>query len=149
MLFHGHCCLPLGTGFCNALFVHRHDKLLTLVGTFLTQGKAFSIPTVFSWDGNISPDSVLPSILLLLVVIVAVAIVVTVFLVVVVGEGWANEFHHDKASSVRVPVANFTLQSSIQLLQRNTDSVRSNQQMRPTTPSVPLKLKGWQLINSL
>ncbi|GKD86505.1 hypothetical protein Tco_1357659 [Tanacetum coccineum] len=26
--------------------------------------------------------------------------------------GWANEFHQDKASSVRVPVANFTLQSS-------------------------------------
>ncbi|GJT31657.1 hypothetical protein Tco_0922076 [Tanacetum coccineum] len=28
-------------------------------------------------------------------------------------EGWANEFHQDKASSVRVPVANFTLQSSV------------------------------------
>ncbi|GJS07392.1 hypothetical protein Tco_0364188 [Tanacetum coccineum] len=63
--------------------------------------------------------------------------------------GWANEFHQDKASSVRVPVANFTLQSSVQLLRENTDSVRSNQRMRPTTPFVPLKLKGWQLINSL
>ncbi|GKG06779.1 hypothetical protein Tco_0329748, partial [Tanacetum coccineum] len=62
---------------------------------------------------------------------------------------WANEFHQDKASSVRVPIANFTLQSSIQLLQENTDSVHSNQRMRPTSPSVPLKLKGWQLINSL
>ncbi|GKA98948.1 hypothetical protein Tco_0826885, partial [Tanacetum coccineum] len=103
MLFHGHCCLPLGTGFCNALFLHRHDKLLTLVasyfqwlalcfcssfasltlnsarscvmqGAFLTQGKASSIPAIFSWGGSISPDSFLPSILLLLVIIVAVAI---------------------------------------------------------------------------
>ncbi|GKD91016.1 hypothetical protein Tco_1366523, partial [Tanacetum coccineum] len=127
-----------------------HDKLRILVGAFLTQGKASSIPTVFSWGDNISPDGFLPSILLLLVIIVAIAIVVTVILVVVlVGEGWANEFHQDKASSVRVPVVNFTLQSLVQLLRRNTDLVRSNQRMRPTTPSVPLKLKGWQLINSL
>ncbi|GKF60678.1 hypothetical protein Tco_0177464, partial [Tanacetum coccineum] len=56
--------------------------------------------------------------------------------------GWANEFHQDKASSVRVPVANFTLQSSIQLQRRNTDLVRLNQRMRPITPSVPLKLKA-------
>ncbi|GJX89934.1 hypothetical protein Tco_0343260 [Tanacetum coccineum] len=28
--------------------------------------------------------------------------------------GWVNEFHQDKASSTRVPVANFTLQSSVQ-----------------------------------
>ncbi|GKF08890.1 hypothetical protein Tco_0043114 [Tanacetum coccineum] len=56
---------------------------------FLTLGKASSIPTIFSWGGNISPDSFLPSILLLLVIIVAVVIVVvvTVVLVVVVGEG--------------------------------------------------------------
>ncbi|GKC36429.1 hypothetical protein Tco_1048813 [Tanacetum coccineum] len=56
-------------------------------GAFLTQGKASSIPTIFSWGDSISPDSFLPSILLLLVIIVAVAIVVTVILVVVVGEG--------------------------------------------------------------
>ncbi|GKF59123.1 hypothetical protein Tco_0175909, partial [Tanacetum coccineum] len=62
---------------------------------------------------------------------------------------WVNEFHQDKASSVKVPAANFTLQSSVQLLRENTDLVRLNQRMRPTTPSVPLKLKGWQLINSL
>ncbi|GJV54222.1 hypothetical protein Tco_1449963 [Tanacetum coccineum] len=62
---------------------------------------------------------------------------------------WANEFHQDKASSVRVSLANFTLQSSIQLLQENTNSVRSNQRIRPTAPSVPLKLKGWKLRNSL
>ncbi|GKA87679.1 hypothetical protein Tco_0809443 [Tanacetum coccineum] len=108
-----------------------------------------------SYGDNIRHDGFLPSILLLLVIIVAVVIVVTVVLVVVVGEadsipiGWANEFHQDKASSVKVPVANFTLQSSIQLLRENTDSVCSNQQMRLTAPSVPLKLKGWKLINSL
>nr|GEU80097.1 putative reverse transcriptase domain-containing protein [Tanacetum cinerariifolium] len=54
---------------------------------------------------------------------------------------WANKFHQDKDSSVRVRVANFTLQSSVQLLRENTDSVHSNQRMSPTTPSVPLKLK--------
>ncbi|GKF91901.1 hypothetical protein Tco_0275602, partial [Tanacetum coccineum] len=52
--------------------------------TFLTQWKASSIPTVFSWGDNISPNDFLPFILLLLVIIVVVAIVVTVILVVVV-----------------------------------------------------------------
>ncbi|GKF58286.1 hypothetical protein Tco_0171823, partial [Tanacetum coccineum] len=56
-------------------------------GAFLTQGKASSIPTVFSWGDSISPNNFLPSILLLLVIIVAVVIVVvTVVLVVVVGK---------------------------------------------------------------
>ncbi|GKC78775.1 hypothetical protein Tco_1129549, partial [Tanacetum coccineum] len=59
---------------------------LQFLGSFLTQGKASSIPTVFSWGDSISPDGFLPFILLLLVIIVAVAIVVTVILVVVVGE---------------------------------------------------------------
>ncbi|GJW69366.1 hypothetical protein Tco_0123790 [Tanacetum coccineum] len=54
-------------------------------GAFLTQGKASYIPTVFSCCGSISPDSLLPSILLLVVIIVAVF--VTVVLIVVVGEG--------------------------------------------------------------
>ncbi|GKD60004.1 hypothetical protein Tco_1297513 [Tanacetum coccineum] len=36
--------------------------------------------------------------------------------------GWANAFHQDKASSVKVPVANVTLFSSAQLLRENTDS---------------------------
>ncbi|GKD43411.1 hypothetical protein Tco_1268056 [Tanacetum coccineum] len=31
MLFHGHYCLLSGTNFCNALFLHKHDMLLTLV----------------------------------------------------------------------------------------------------------------------
>ncbi|GJZ22866.1 hypothetical protein Tco_0559905 [Tanacetum coccineum] len=61
---------------------------LQLLGASLTQGKASSIPTVFSWGDSISPDGFLPSILLLLVIIFAVSIVVTVILaVVVVGEG--------------------------------------------------------------
>ncbi|GJT54629.1 hypothetical protein Tco_0989683 [Tanacetum coccineum] len=43
------------------------------------------------------------------------------------------------SSSLTVPVANVTLFSSAHLLRENTDSVRSNQRIRPTTPSVPLK----------
>ncbi|GKB13477.1 hypothetical protein Tco_0847400, partial [Tanacetum coccineum] len=54
----------------------------------------FSIPFVLSWGGSISSDSFLPSILLLV----------------------------DKASSVRLPVANVTLSSSTHLLRENTDS---------------------------
>nr|GEV02977.1 putative reverse transcriptase domain-containing protein [Tanacetum cinerariifolium] len=55
--------------------------------------------------------------------------------------GWANEFHQDNASSVRVLVKNLTLQSSVQLLWENTDSDCSNLRMSPISPSVPLKLK--------
>ncbi|GJU78448.1 hypothetical protein Tco_1275518, partial [Tanacetum coccineum] len=55
--------------------------------------------------------------------------------------GWAYAFHQDKAASVRVPVENVTLFSSAQLLRENTDSVRSNQRIRSTAPSVPLKIQ--------
>ncbi|GKG13570.1 hypothetical protein Tco_0350530, partial [Tanacetum coccineum] len=51
-----------------------------------------------------------------------------------------KEFHQDRASSVKVPVENFTLQSSIQLQRENTDLVRSNQWISPTAPSEPFKL---------
>ncbi|GJT01598.1 hypothetical protein Tco_0822767 [Tanacetum coccineum] len=61
-------------------------------GAFLTQGKASSIPTVFSWGDNISADGFLPSILLLLVIIVAVAIIVVTVVLVVVIEGYGNSF---------------------------------------------------------
>ncbi|GJV49217.1 hypothetical protein Tco_1439429 [Tanacetum coccineum] len=44
--------------------------------------------------------------------------------------------YSDMALSVKVPVANAILFSSAQLLQENTDSVRSNQRMRSTAPSV-------------
>ncbi|GKE65009.1 hypothetical protein Tco_1519170, partial [Tanacetum coccineum] len=129
-----------------------HEKLrILVVGYFQWLALCFCSSC---WDDNISPEGFLPSIMLLLVIIVAVVIVVvtvvivvvTVVLVVVVGEGWANKFHQDKASSVRVPVANFTLQSSVQLLRENTDSVRSNQRMRPTAPSVPFKLKAFAMV---
>ncbi|GKC98386.1 hypothetical protein Tco_1168661, partial [Tanacetum coccineum] len=55
-------------------------------GAFLTQGKASSVPIVFSWGGNISPEGFLPSIMLLVVIIVTVAIMI-VLVVVVVGGG--------------------------------------------------------------
>ncbi|GKF88522.1 hypothetical protein Tco_0259399, partial [Tanacetum coccineum] len=92
MLFYRHCCLLLGTNFCNALSLHRHDSLTldsarscVMQGAFLTQVKASSIPIVLSWDNSICPEGFLPSILLLVVIIVAVVIVVvTVVLVVVV-----------------------------------------------------------------
>ncbi|GKD53147.1 hypothetical protein Tco_1286534, partial [Tanacetum coccineum] len=52
------------------------------------------------------------------------------------GYGWAYAFYQDKASLVRVPVANVTLSFLAHLLRENTDSVCSNQRMRPTAPSV-------------
>nr|GFA50955.1 hypothetical protein [Tanacetum cinerariifolium] len=108
--------------------------------TSSTQRKISNIPMVLSWGSGISPDGFLPYILLLVVIIVAV-VIVAVIVIVVVGEGWVNEFHQDKTSSVRVPVVNFTLQSLVQLLWENTDSVHSNLRMSPTAPSVHLKLK--------
>ncbi|GJU03649.1 hypothetical protein Tco_1113987 [Tanacetum coccineum] len=131
---------------------------------FLHRGR-LHIPTVFSWGDSISPDGFLPFTLLFLVIIVAVVIVVTVIMVVVVvGEGssiiklsfviigslhriaGANEFT-GQASSVRVQVE-ISLCVLVQFLWENNDSVRSNQRMRPTAPSVPLKLKGASYENS-
>ncbi|GKA26365.1 hypothetical protein Tco_0712474 [Tanacetum coccineum] len=55
-------------------------------------------------------------------------------------EAVAYAFHQDRASSVKVPVANVTLIFLGRVcLQENTDSVRSNQRMRSTAPSVQLK----------
>ncbi|GJY79888.1 hypothetical protein Tco_0492639 [Tanacetum coccineum] len=59
---------------------------------------------------------------------------------------WAKEFTRNRASSVKVPVANFTLQSSVQLLRENTDSVRLNHRISPTTPSVHLKLIAFAIV---
>ncbi|GJX41912.1 hypothetical protein Tco_0256902 [Tanacetum coccineum] len=66
-----------------------HDKLPTLVVDSFTQGKVFSIPTIFSWGGSISPIGFLSSIMLLVVIIVAVFVIVVavIVVVVVVGEG--------------------------------------------------------------
>nr|GEU94030.1 nuclear/nucleolar GTPase 2 [Tanacetum cinerariifolium] len=52
----------------------------------------------------------------------------------------------DRASSVKVPVENFILQSLVQLLRENIDSVRSNQWISPTAPSEPLKLKAFAML---
>ncbi|GJR54759.1 putative reverse transcriptase domain-containing protein [Tanacetum coccineum] len=78
-------------------------------------------------------------------VIVGVVIVVAIIGVVVFVTSpdeifrWAYAFHQDKASSVKVPVANVTLSSSAHLLRENTDSVRSNQRMRNfSRSSVPI-----------
>nr|GFA52054.1 hypothetical protein [Tanacetum cinerariifolium] len=118
------------------------------LSTSSIQGKVSSIPTVLSWIDSISSDGFLPCILLVVVIMVTViivAVVLEIFVVVIVGvvivvaSGWAYAFHQDKASLVRVPVANVILSSSAHLLRENTDSVRSYQQMSPTAPSVPLK----------
>nr|GEV83740.1 hypothetical protein [Tanacetum cinerariifolium] len=112
----------------------------------LTQRIGSNIPMIFSWGSSIGPEGFMPSILLLVVIIVVVVVIVIIicgvpsiiklsFMVI----GWAYAFHQDKASSVRVPVANVTLFSSAQLLRENTDLVCSNQRMRPTASSVPLK----------
>ncbi|GJW71107.1 hypothetical protein Tco_0128024 [Tanacetum coccineum] len=118
--------------------------------------------------GRISPNSFLSSILLVVVIIVTVVIVMVILIVVVVAivgvvivvaifgvvvvfDGWAYAFHQDKASLVRVPVANVTLTSLAHLLRENTDSVRSNQRMRSTAPFVPLKykaLRGYGMIHN-
>ncbi|GKF08686.1 hypothetical protein Tco_0042910, partial [Tanacetum coccineum] len=52
----------------------RHDnaKLCVMQSAFLTQGTVSSIPIVFSWGNNITPEGFLSSILLWLVIIVAV-----------------------------------------------------------------------------
>ncbi|GJZ46171.1 hypothetical protein Tco_0593767 [Tanacetum coccineum] len=119
---------------------------LQFLSAFLTQGTVSSISIIFSWGGSISPEGFLSSVMLWLVIIVAVVgvgvtvVVVIIVAVVVVVESWAKEFHQDRASSVKVPVANFTLLSSVQLLWENTYSVLSNQRMRPIVHSEPLKL---------
>nr|GEU69869.1 hypothetical protein [Tanacetum cinerariifolium] len=101
-------------------------------GAFLTQGMVSNIPTVLSWGSSIRLKGFWPFILLLTVIIVTVAVVLVIVdtiigIVVVVGApsiiklafvttGWVYAFHQDKASSVRVPVANVTFFFSTQLL---------------------------------
>ncbi|GJW80967.1 hypothetical protein Tco_0144942 [Tanacetum coccineum] len=136
----------------QARTTEKHLKESTLP----TKGMRSIISTV-----SISLKDFMPSILLLMVIIVAVVIVtviwVVIFVNVIVGVvivvaiigvvvvvgvpsiidlsfviiGWAYAFHQDKASSVKVPVANVTLFSSAHLLHENTDSVR-----------VPVRLLG-------
>ncbi|GKA73871.1 hypothetical protein Tco_0780173 [Tanacetum coccineum] len=58
------------------------------------------------------------------------------------------EFHHIRAFPRKVQVANLTSFSTAQLLMWNTDSIFSNHCANTTTPSVPLKVKGWQFRKS-
>nr|GEY92203.1 hypothetical protein [Tanacetum cinerariifolium] len=94
-----------------------------------TQGKVSSIPTILSWIDSISFDGFFPFILpvvvfmvtvIIVAVVLEIVVVVIVRVVIVVANGWAYAFHHDKASLVRVPVANVTLCSSADLLRKNT-----------------------------
>ncbi|GJV18865.1 hypothetical protein Tco_1367885 [Tanacetum coccineum] len=45
-------------------------------------------------------------------------------------QGWAKEFHQDRASLVKVLVANFTLQSSVQLLRVSLNFIESIKEVR-------------------
>ncbi|GKC96131.1 hypothetical protein Tco_1161573, partial [Tanacetum coccineum] len=113
-------------------------------GASCTQRTVSSIPIV----GSISSEGFLSFILLVVVIIVTVVIIVVILVVVVVVivgvvivvaiigivvvvmiigvvvvvGGWAYAFHQDKASLIRVPVANVTLSFSAHLLRENTDS---------------------------
>ncbi|GJT26449.1 hypothetical protein Tco_0906724 [Tanacetum coccineum] len=131
----------------------EYPQELFSVGAFCTERKVSMVSF-----RRISPNRFLSSILLVVVIIVMVVIIVVILvvvtfaivevvivvvvfgIVVVVVDGWACAFHQDKASSVKVPVANVTLFSLAHLLRENTDSVRSNQRLRSTAPSVPLKI---------
>nr|GEY59396.1 hypothetical protein [Tanacetum cinerariifolium] len=122
-------------------------------GAFFTHGKASSIPTVFSWGGNISPKGFLPSILLLAVIIVAVAIVVTVVLIVVdtiirvvVSDCKIHLLLDLSSGTILLYQELLEFRPGDLLLRENTDSVRLNQQMSPTAPSVPLKLKVFAML---
>nr|GEW63141.1 hypothetical protein [Tanacetum cinerariifolium] len=62
-------------------------------------------------------------VILIVVVVAIVGVVIAVAIIgVVVVVGWAYTLHKDKASLVRVPVANVTLSSSPYLLRENFDS---------------------------
>ncbi|GJV50602.1 hypothetical protein Tco_1446343 [Tanacetum coccineum] len=127
---------------------------LQFLGASCTQSKVSMVSF-----GRISPNSFLYSILLVVVIIVTVVIIMVILIVVVVaifgvvsvsyvggffqslslGDhiGWFYSVRRydvchstNKASLVRVPVANVTLSSSAHLLRENTNLVRSNQRMR-------------------
>ncbi|GJX88160.1 hypothetical protein Tco_0340174 [Tanacetum coccineum] len=95
----GNVVVPLSTDNFPSQMTHPVASLTldsarscVMQSAFLTQRKASSIPTVFSWGGSIRPEGFLSSILLLAVIIVAVAMVVLVvvdaiLLVVVVVSG--------------------------------------------------------------
>nr|GEV44304.1 hypothetical protein [Tanacetum cinerariifolium] len=101
-----------------------------------TQGKVSNIPMVLSWGGGISPDSFLPSFLLLVVIIATVVIVAVIVIVVVVGEGWANEFHQDRASSIEPDLGELT--SIVELRIRKNVLSTTNVNLSPEDDRSPL-----------
>ncbi|GJV93545.1 hypothetical protein Tco_1541358 [Tanacetum coccineum] len=137
-------CEVIGNGVRILLIGDKDLVQCVMQSTLSTKGMRSIISTV-----SISLEGFMPSILLLVVTVVIVAVILVVVVVVaivgvvivvmiirVVVACWAYEFHQVKASSVRVPVENVTLSSLAHLLRENTDSVRSNQRMRPTAPSL-------------
>ncbi|GJU30153.1 hypothetical protein Tco_1173742 [Tanacetum coccineum] len=107
-----------------------------LVSAVLAQ-MAHLVANITFASTSIGSTSFLPSVLAIVVAIVGVAVVVVAAGAVVESSfvvklsfvvtrylhwSWAYAFHQDKASSVKVPVANVTLFSSAHLLRENTDS---------------------------
>ncbi|GJS85798.1 hypothetical protein Tco_0752339 [Tanacetum coccineum] len=143
----------------NAFFSHKHDIQLLLVVDYFSPCVEIASLAQREISGIQREISGIPSVLLLTIVVAIVGVAVVVVAAGAVVESssvvklsfvvtrylhwsfacWAYAFHQDKASLVKVPVANVTLFSSAHLLRENTDSVRSNQRIRPTAPSVPLK----------
>ncbi|GJV01889.1 hypothetical protein Tco_1335458 [Tanacetum coccineum] len=77
---------------------------LLVLGQMASVVTCITLNSAASWSDSIRPEGFLSSVMLWLVIIVAV-VGVDVTIVVVVVESWAKEFHQDRASSVKVPVA--------------------------------------------
>nr|GEW61697.1 hypothetical protein [Tanacetum cinerariifolium] len=134
----GRAATYLGTRGRDAAILKTKSLIVVLVRNLrVKEGKVSSIPTVLSRIDSISSDGFLPFIPLVVVIMVTVIIVAVVLEIVVVvivgidvllhapstfGLWLGDAFHQDKASLVRVPVANVTLSSSAHLLCENTDS---------------------------
>ncbi|GKB97640.1 hypothetical protein Tco_0983777 [Tanacetum coccineum] len=92
MLFRGHCCLSLSTDnflgqmtYLVASLTLDSARSYVMPSAFLTQRKASSIPTVFSWGGSIRPEGIMSFILLLVIIIVAVVMVVLIVVDAIIG----------------------------------------------------------------
>ncbi|GKA64615.1 hypothetical protein Tco_0764322, partial [Tanacetum coccineum] len=127
--------LFLDTDLHNVLSLHMHYKLRILIigptldnaRSYVMQGAPFTQEMISSIPigGSISPEGFLPSILLLVVIIVTVVIAIVILIVVVIDDvSLFLKLSFDRASLVKVPVANATLFSPAQLLRENTDSFR-------------------------
>ncbi|GJR73063.1 hypothetical protein Tco_0085428 [Tanacetum coccineum] len=66
------------------------------------------------------------------------------------GPQLGKEFHQDRALTLQLKSSSkIHLAVFVQLLGENMMLVAANQRISPTAHSVPLKLKGWHLMNSL